>query len=187
MFSKKKGREGAEIPSSSLADIAFLLLVFFLVVTTIDVDTGIGLVLPPPPDDSAPPPPIRERNLLKILVNAQGMILINERPAAVAEVRERVANFVDNANRANDENLAVSPQTAIVSIKTDRQTPYSIYITMLDEVRGAYKELRDAESMRRYGVNYDRYRGSLESPSDDEIRRIYPMNVSIAEPDPGTR
>jgi biopolymer transport protein ExbD len=187
MFTKKRGREAAEIPSSSLADIAFLLLVFFLVVTTIDVDTGIGLVLPPPPDESEPPPPIRERNLLKVLVNAQGLILINERPAAVAEVRERVANFVDNANRANDENLSVSPQTAIVSIKTDRQTPYSIYITMLDEVRGAYKELRDTESMRRFGVNYDRYRASLASPSDDEIRRIYPMNVSIAEPDPGTR
>jgi biopolymer transport protein ExbD len=186
MFSKKRGREAAEIPSSSLADIAFLLLVFFLVVTTIDVDTGIGLVLPPPPDESEPPPPIRERNLLKVLVNAQGLILINERPAAVTEVRERVANFVDNANRANDDNLAVSPQTAIVSIKTDRQTPYSIYITMLDEVRGAYKELRDTESMRRFGVNYDRYRASV-SAADDEIRKAYPMNVSIAEPDPGTR
>lgn len=186
MFTKKRGREGAEIPSSSLADIAFLLLVFFLVVTTIDVDTGIGLVLPPPPDDSEPPPPIRERNLLKILVNSQGLILINERPAAVTEVRERVANFVDNANRANDENLAVSPLTAIVSIKTDRQTPYSVYITMLDEVRGAYKELRDAESMRRFGVNYDRYRATV-SQADDEVRKVYPMNVSIAEPDPGTR
>lgn len=186
MFKKKRGREAAEIPSSSLADIAFLLLVFFLVVTTIDVDTGIGLVLPPPPEPEQEPPPIRERNLLKILVNSQGMILINERPAAVQDVRERVANFVDNANRANDENLSVSPQAAIVSIKTDRQTPYEIYIRMLDEVRGAYKELRDAESMKRFGVNYERYRTALSEPSDDEIRKIYPMNVSIAEPDPGS-
>lgn len=187
MFGKKKKRVEGEIPSSSLADIAFLLLVFFLVVTTIDVDTGIGLVLPPPPDDTTPPPPIRERNLLKILVNSQGLILINERPAAVDEVRTRVMDFVDNANRANDENLSVSPLTAIVSIKTDRQTPYSIYISMLDEVRGAYKELRDTESMRRFGVNYERYKSALASPSDDEIRQVYPMNVSIAEPDPGTR
>ena len=186
MFKKKRGRESAEIPSSSLADMAFLLLIFFLVVSTIDVDTGIGLVLPPPPDEAEPPPPIRERNLLKILVNSQGMILINERPAAVSEVRERVANFVDNANRANDENLSVSPLAAIVSIKTDRQTPYEMYIRMLDEVRGSYKELRDAESMRRFGVNYDRYSSSLASPSDDEIRKVYPMNVSIAEPDPGS-
>lgn len=186
MFNKKRGRPDAEIPSSSLADIAFLLLVFFLVVTTIDVDTGIGLVLPPPPDDAEPPPPIRERNLLKILVNAQGMILINERPAAVNEVRQRVTDFVDNANRANDENLSVSPQAAIVSIKTDRRTPYNIYISMLDEVRGAYKELRDAESMRLFGVNYERYRGSIASPSEDVVRQAYPMNVSIAEPDPGS-
>ena len=75
----------------------FLLLVFFLVVTTIDVDTGIGLVLPPPPDDTTPPPPIRERNLMKILVNSQGMVLINGQPTAVEEVRERVVEFVDNA------------------------------------------------------------------------------------------
>jgi biopolymer transport protein ExbD len=187
MFAKKKGRRGAEIPSSSLADIAFLLLVFFLVVTTIDVDTGIGLVLPPPPDDTEPPPPIRERNLLKILVNSQGLVLINERPTAIADVRERVIEFVDNANRANDENLSVSPQAAIVSIKTDRQTPYEIYINMLDEVRGAYRELRDAASMAQFGINYERYRNSVTSSADDAIRQMYPMNVSIAEPDPGTQ
>lgn len=185
MFGKKRGRPGADIPSSSLADIAFLLLVFFLVVTTIDVDTGIGLVLPPPPDDETPPPPIRERNLLKILVNAQGMILINERPAHISEVRQRVSDFVDNANRAQDENLSVSPQMAIVSIKTDRRTQYDIYISMLDEVRGAYKELRDAESYRLFGMSYDRYRASVSTPAEDVVRQAYPMNVSIAEPDPG--
>lgn len=187
MFGKKKGRRSAEIPSSSLADIAFLLLVFFLVVTTIDVDTGIGLVLPPPPDTDEPPPPIRERNLLKILVNSQGLVLINERPTAIIDVRERVADFVDNANRANDENLSVSPQTAIVSIKTDRQTPYDVYINMLDEVRGAYGELRDAASMAQFGMNYERYRNSVQSTADDQIRQQYPMNVSLAEPDPGTQ
>lgn len=183
MLRKKRNRVEPEIPSSSLADIAFLLLVFFLVVTTIDTDTGIGLVLPPPPEDNNPPPPIRERNLLKILVNSQGLILINEQPAAVDEVRGRVIEFVDNNGR--DENLSINPLAAIVSIKTDRQTPYRTYISMMDEVRGAYKELRDGVSMARFGVQYDLYKARL-GDRDDEIKAIYPMNVSIAEPDKGT-
>lgn len=183
MLRKKRGRTEPEIPSSSLADIAFLLLVFFLVVTTIDTDTGIGMVLPPPPDIDNPPPPIRERNLLKILVNSQGLILINERPASVEEVRSRVIEFVDN--NGQDEDLSISPNAAIVSIKTDRQTPYRTYISMMDEVRAAYKELRDEVSMSRAGVPYDLYKARL-SGRDDEIKEIYPMNVSIAEPDKGT-
>lgn len=184
MFRKKRKRVDPEIPSSSLADMAFLLLVFFLIVTTIDSDTGIGMVLPPPPDETNPPPPIRERNLLKILVNSQGLILINERPAAVQEVRERVIAFVSNNGR--DENLSVSPLAAIVSIKTDRQTPYRTYISMMDEVRGAYKELRDAEARAKFGMTYDEYKSRLVTASEDIIKEVYPMNVSIAEPDKGT-
>mgnify|MGYP000064039504 CR=1 FL=1 len=180
MLNKKRGRESAEIDGSSLADIAFLLLIFFLVVTTIDVDTGIGLVLPPIPDDIEPPP-VRERNLMNILVNAQGMVLINEQPAAVASVRERVKDFIDN--NGADPNLSESPNDAIVSIKTDRRTPYNVYIDMLDEVMGAYAELRHAASMDRFGVPYS----SLEDNSveQDEIQEMYPKKISIAEPDEG--
>ena len=180
MLNKKRGRESAEIDGSSLADIAFLLLIFFLVVTTIDVDTGIGLVLPPIPDDIEPPP-VRERNLMNILVNAQGMVLINEQPAAVASVRERVKDFIDN--NGADPNLSESPDDAIVSIKTDRRTPYNVYIDMLDEVMGAYAELRHAASMDRFGVPYS----SLEDNSveQDEIQEMYPKKISIAEPDEG--
>jgi len=180
MLNKKRGRESAEIDGSSLADIAFLLLIFFLVVTTIDVDTGIGLVLPPIPDDIEPPP-VRERNLMNILVNAQGMVLINEQPAAVASVRERLKEFIDN--NGADPNLSESPDDAIVSIKTDRRTPYNVYIDMLDEVMGAYAELRHSASMDRFGVPYS----SLEDNSveQDEIQGMYPKKISIAEPDEG--
>lgn len=180
MLNKKRGRESAEIDGSSLADIAFLLLIFFLVVTTIDVDTGIGLVLPPIPDD-VEPPPVRERNLMNILVNAQGMVLINEQPAAVASVRERLKEFIDN--NGADPDLSESPDDAIVSIKTDRRTPYNVYIDMLDEVMGAYEELRNQESMDRFGVPFS----SLESGSERraEIQEAYPKKISIAEPDEG--
>lgn len=165
---------------SSLADIAFLLLVFFLVVTTIDVDTGIGLILPPIPDDIEPPP-VRERNLMNILVNAQGMVLINEQPAAIANVREIVKRFIDN--NGVDPDLSESPDDAIVSIKTDRRTPYNVYIDMLDEVMGAYEELRHQASMERFGVPFS----SLEQGSERraEIQELYPKKISIAEPDEG--
>jgi biopolymer transport protein ExbD len=182
MLRKKKSREGAEVPSSSLADIAFLLLVFFLVVTTIDIDTGIGLVLPPPPDPEVTPPEVQERNMLKILMNAQGMILINDNRAAVRDVKERVITFVTNYGA--NPNLSDTPQRAVVSIKTDRQTRYDFYIEMLDEVRGAYREIWDAQARERGYRNYQHYADVQGEPN--EIRREFPMNISLAEPDPGS-
>ncbi len=179
MMLKKKKREGAEINGSSMADIAFLLLIFFLVTTTINVDTGIGMVLPPPLDPEQEPPPIRERNLMKILVNAQGLVLMDEEPVPVTEVRTKLIEFINNPEK--DEELAVSPDAAIVSLKTQRETPYSIYIDMLDEVMGAYKDLRDAASRSNYGVPYDAL--ADDSPQQNQIQDMYPKKISIAEPD----
>lgn len=176
---KKKKREGAEINGSSMADIAFLLLIFFLVTTTINVDTGIGMVLPPPLDPEQEPPPIRERNLMKILVNSQGLILMDEEPVQITEVREKLIEFISNPE--NNEELSISPDAAIVSLKTQRETPYSIYIDMLDEVMAAYKDLRDAASRSNYGVTYDAL--ADDSPQQDQIREMYPKKISIAEPD----
>lgn len=180
MIKKEKKNETPEINGSSLADIAFLLLIFFLVVTTIDVDAGIGLVLPPIPDD-VEPPPVRERNLLNILVDAQGRVLLDGDVSSISEVRERVKEFVDNPN--NSQELSESPDDAIVSIKTDRRTPYSVYINMLDEVMGAYAELRNSAAQSQFGVPYE----SLEDDSveQEEINDLYPKRISIAEPDEG--
>tara|TARA_B100000989_G_scaffold54425_1_gene36523 strand:+ start:408 stop:947 length:540 start_codon:yes stop_codon:yes gene_type:complete len=176
---KKKKREGADINGSSMADIAFLLLIFFLVTTTINVDTGIGMVLPPPLDPEQEPPPIRERNLMKILVNSQGLVLMDEEPVSVSEVKDKLIEFISNPE--NNVELAISPDAAIVSLKTQRETPYSIYIDMLDEVMAAYKDLRDAASRANYGVPYDALVD--DSPQQDQIREMYPKKISIAEPD----
>lgn len=167
-----------------MADIAFLLLIFFLVVTTIDVDTGIGMQLPPPPDPDEEPPPIRERNLLNILVNAQGQILMNGDPVSLPEVKDRVMDFVDNQNRNQDPDLSESPQQAIVSIKTDRQTAYDSFIDMLDEVRGAYKELRDNATRQLTGETYSQYSDRV-TRDENQVRQMYPENISLAEPDQG--
>jgi len=179
MLLKKRKREGAEINGSSMADIAFLLLIFFLVTTTINVDTGIGMVLPPPLDEEVDPPPIRERNLMNILVNAQGLILMDEQPVSINEVKDKLIEFIDNPT--NNEELSISPEAAIVSLKTQRETPYNIYIDMLDEVMSAYKDLRDAASRSNYGVEYARL--VENSPQQEQIKDMYPKKISIAEPD----
>lgn len=178
---KKPKREDPEVGGSSMADIAFLLLIFFLLVTTIDIDTGIGMVLPPKPEENVEPPPIKERNMLKILVNAEGLVLMDGTPTAISEVKQKVKDFVDN--NGQDPNLSVSPDKAIVSLKTDRQTPYRVYIDMLDEVMGAYQELRNQAAQQMFG----RSLSSIDEDSEQfqQIRDRYPKKISIAEPDEG--
>ncbi|PAU93124.1 biopolymer transporter ExbD [Aliifodinibius salipaludis] len=178
MFDNKRDREDPEIGGAGMADIAFLLLIFFLLVTTIDVDTGIGLQLPPAPEENQEPPPIKERNLLNILVNSQGMVLMDEEPTPVNQVKQKVKEFV--TNRGKNPELSDSPDKAIVSIKTDRETPYNVYIDMLDEVMGAYAELRNQGAQSEFGVSYEQ----LEEGSEQQqaIKDMYPKKISIAEP-----
>lgn len=181
MFKKNKQREDPEIGGAGMADIAFLLLIFFLLVTTIDIDTGIGLQLPPAPEEDQEPPPIKERNLLNILVNSQGMVLMDEEPTPVSEVKRKVMNFIDNNGR--DPELSESPDKAIVSIKTDRETPYRTYIDMLDEVMGAYRDLRNQAAQSQFGRNYDQLDDNSEAAQT--VKDLYPKKISIAEPDRG--
>ena len=176
---KKKERSEAEIPTASMADIAFLLLIFFLVTTTIDVDTGIGMVLPPKLEDEVEPPPIRERNMLKILVNETGQVLLEDKPSGVNLIRDEVVKHV--TNNGSDPNYSVSPTSAIVSIKTSSQTPYNVYIQVLDEVWMGYFNIWNSE-LRRMGMGNVTY---TEAPDDVKtaIRKDYPAAISIAEPD----
>lgn len=178
MLLKKRERESAEINGSSMADIAFLLLIFFLVTTTINVDTGIGMVLPPPLDPTVEPPPIKERNLMKILVNNAGLVTMDDVPTPIDEVQTNLIEFIKNPEAS--EELAISPQAAIVSLKTVRETPYRIYIDMLDEVIGAYATLRNEAANQNFGREYSQ----LNKEQKDIVDDIYPKKISIAEPDP---
>lgn len=182
LLKKKKKRE-SEIPTASMADIAFLLLIFFLVTTTINVDTGIGMVLPPPLDEQDPPP-VRERNMLKILVNEVGQLLLEDQPSAVNLVRDEVKKHV--TNNGVDPNYAESPTKAIISIKTSSQTPYSAYISVLDETWMAYFEIWDSEARRLGFQNYAHYVNEVVENQDrpNEVRERFPAAISIAEPDP---
>ena len=179
---KKKQRREAEIPTSSMADIAFLLLIFFLVTTTIDVDTGIGMVLPPKLEDDIEPPPIKERNVLKILVNEQGLVLVEDQPSATQLVRDEVKKHV--LNNGADPRYAEETSKALISIKTARQTPYDAYVGVLDEVWMAYFEMWDAEARSLGFPDYDTYVNSIEeTDAENAIREKIKAAISIAEPD----
>jgi biopolymer transport protein ExbD len=180
---KKKKRVEAEIPTASMADIAFLLLIFFLVATTIDVDAGIGMTLPPKLEENQEPPPVRERNMLKILVNAQGHVLIEDKLASVQQIREEVKKHL--TNNGVDPNYAESPQKAVVSIKTDCETSYNTYIQVLDEVWMGYFELWDAEARKLGYANYNAYRVTLRPDDKNLVREQLPAQISVAEPDCG--
>jgi len=183
VLAKKKQRREAEIPTSSMADIAFLLLIFFLVTTTIDVDTGIGMTLPPPLEEEVEPPPVKERNSLKILVNSAGQVLLEDLPSGVSLIRNEVLTHVQNQGR--DERYSESPRRALVSIKTDRDTPYNLYIQVLDEVWMAYFEIWDSEARSLGYPNYQEYRSELERGAENVIRQKWPAQISLAEPDAG--
>lgn len=179
---KKRKREGGEIPTASMADIAFLLLIFFLVTTTIDVDTGIGMVLPPKLEDDVEPPPIKERNVLKILVNETGQVLVEDQPSAIRLIRDEVKKHV--LNEGADPRYSETASRALVSIKTARQTPYDAYVGVLDEVWMAYFEMWDSEARRMGYPDYETYSAAIaDQGAENQIREKIKAAISIAEPD----
>lgn len=191
---RREDREEASIPTAGMADIAFLLLIFFLVTTTINVDTGIGMTLPPKLEPDQEPPPVIERNLMNVLVNEEGRIMIEDEEAELGEIRDRVKRHV--TNYGEDPELSESPGDAVISIKTDARTPYNTYIEVLDEVWMAYREIWDQiartgqtpppegqQVLDQTYANYDEYRATLEPEDDNLIRDAFGANISIAEPD----
>lgn len=167
-----------------MADIGFLLMVFFLVTTTFDVDTGIGMTLPPKLQEDQEPPPVLDRNMLKILVNAQGQVLLEDKPSSVANIRTEVKKHIQN--NGSDPNYSVSPDKAVVSLKTDRQTPYEVYIDVLDEIWMSYFELWSAEARAMGFPTYDDYRAHVQDMNiENVIREKIPAQLSIAEPNTG--
>ena len=166
-----------EINAGSMADIAFLLLIFFLVTTTMDVDTGLVRKLPAMPeeeilDDSQ----IKARNIYVVLVNAKDQLLVEEELMDISQLREGTKAFLDNWGK--DPNLSDNPQKAIVSLQNDRGTSYEMYISVQNELSAAYRELRDREAQKKFGVNYMELKGDNKK----EIRKMFPEKISEAEP-----
>ncbi|MGK7391698.1 MAG: ExbD/TolR family protein [Candidatus Cyclobacteriaceae bacterium M2_1C_046] len=189
---RKKQRSNPEINSSSMADIAFLLLIFFLVTTTIANDKGLSLQLPPKPDDvELIDVKIKEKNLFKIQINSADRVAIDGEPLDdLSQIKDMIKEFVLNYGAV--PTMSDSPKDAIVSFKTDRGTSYDIYIKVLDEIQAAYYDMY----AQRVGVSNERWREIASDLTNPENRRLYdqgrgklpdgtlefPMNISIAEP-----
>ena len=174
-MAKKKRRLNSEVNAGSMADIAFLLLIFFLVTTQIDVDKGIFVRLPHWIEDQ-PPQPLVDNNVFSIKVNRDNLLLIEGKEGQMEGLRDQVKEFVINPQKRPD--LANAPNRAVVSIQNDRGTSYNTYLSVYNEVKAAYNELWNEESNRRYGEAYM----DLPKAVQKEIRNLIPSVISESEP-----
>ena len=167
-----------EINAGSMADIAFLLLIFFLVTTTMDVDTGLVRKLPAMPEDEEiiDDSQIKAKNIYVVLVNAKDQLLVEEELMDISQLREGAKTFLDNWGK--NPTLSDNPQKAIISLQNDRGTSYEMYIKVQNELSAAYRELRDREAQKKFGVNYTELKGDNKK----EIRKMFPEKISEAEP-----
>ncbi|MBE0661013.1 MAG: biopolymer transporter ExbD [Bacteroidales bacterium] len=179
-----------EINAGSMADIAFLLLIFFLVTTTMDVDSGIVRRLPPPIDPTVEPPPVRERNIMNVLVNSRDALLVNREPGDLTMLRQRVKAFIQNRENRGDwpeKRLDTIPpfgevfvSRGVVSLKNDRGTSYDMYIQVQNELAAAFSEMRNELAMEEFGLRYDQ----LDNPEWlNAINKAIPVAISEAEPE----
>jgi len=176
-MSKQKLRERLDnsVNAGSMADIAFLLLIFFLVTTTIIDDQGI-LVKLPPWDPNTKPPKIPERNLCKININYSDELTFRGERLQIPKLKEKVKQFI--ANPEDHPMKAISPKKAVISLINDRETNYTVYIAVYDQIKQAYKELRDEMAQRKFGKPFD----SCTKLQRKEISIEIPLILSEAEP-----
>ncbi|WP_303317577.1 biopolymer transporter ExbD [Flavivirga abyssicola] len=175
-----------EVNAGSMADIAFLLLIFFLVTATISSDEGINRLLPKEcPPGMVCDSEISERNILRIMINNEDDIMIENKRVAISELKEITKTFLDNngdgtcnyCNGTKVSNASDNPKKVVVSLQNGRHTSYKQFIAVQDELSKAYYELRNTYSMN-----------VLKKPSDklskEELKRVkdaYPFILSEAE------
>ncbi len=200
-------RENSEINAGSMADIAFLLLIFFLVTTTMDVDSGISRKLPEKSEET-PDVLIKEKNILDIVVNRNNQILVEgDQYVQVTDIKRIAMDFIDNGGGESAsidgqpgqpcdyckgaKNPASSdhPSKAIVSLQSSRGTTYGMYVSIQNEIEAAYNELRNIYSLEKYKRSYkDLIKDYKDSPSESLKEKInflkdsYPQIITEPEP-----
>ena len=187
-------RKVQEINAGSMADIAFLLLIFFLVATTMNVDTGLVRVLPPMPDPNVKQEDIKvkERNLFLVFVSGNGNIMAGGQVIDIHQLKDKTKDFI--LNRFDDPNLpekevveiempngskwAYPVSQGVVSLQTTRDTGYQVYIMVQNELTRAFNEVRDEVSLVRFGRKF----GELQEEESKVITKAVPLKISEAEP-----
>ena len=182
-------RELSEINAGSMADIAFLLLIFFLVTTTMDTNKGLTRKLPPPViDEPENPPEVRERNVLVVLLNRNDQLMVENQLTQVQDVCEKTKEFFLNPRDLKDlpekeqKNIEffgeIMVSKGVVSLQNDRGTSYEKYIGVQNELVRAVNEIRNEKARSKWGKNYE----DLLKDQQTAIRKIYPLAISEAEP-----
>lgn len=187
----KKNKKVPGLNTSSTADISFMLLIFFLVTTSMDTDMGLARRLPPPPekDQEEAEIDVKERNVLNVRLNAAGNLMVNHDFIDIKNLRARAKEFVKNENNLptlpekhlkNIELLGMCAVTDkhVISVQTDRGTSYNIYFQVQNELVAAYNELRDELSKAKFGKPY----AALNDDQQVAVRTYYPQKISEAEP-----
>lgn len=191
-----------------MADIAFLLLIFFLVTTTIEKDKGIARQLPPI-EDVEDPPIIKQKNLFIVNVNRHDQLLVEENLMNIKDLRQAAIEFIDNggAPAGSPEHCSFcqgnrlpgssdNPNKAVISVQNDRLTSYKMYIAVQNELVAAYNFLRDRESQRKFGWKFTEMKRSIDDGNFNgsaaqqeriegqlqEIQDMIPLKLSEAEP-----
>jgi len=147
-------RSAPEVNAGSMADIAFLLLIFFLVTTTIPKDSGITRKLPPI-EENDEDVIIKEKNIFTVLLNGKDQLLVEDELMEIKDLRKAAVKFLDNGGDgtctyckgAKDPKSSDNPDKAIISLKNDRQTSYAAYITVQNELVAAYNQLRNRRAL----------------------------------------
>ena len=189
-------RSVPEVNAGSMADIAFLLLIFFLVTTTIETDTGINRKLPPI-EDNEEDVIIKQKNIFTVLLNGKDQLLVEDELMELKDIRKAAVEFLDNGGDGTcnycrgkkDPASSDNPDKAIISLKNERETSYKMYISVQNELVAAYNELRNKRAQALYGqsfiemqADYDNVNwvGNKDKLKEqlDQIKLEYPQKLS---------
>jgi biopolymer transport protein ExbD len=186
----RRQREAGEINAGSMADIAFLLLIFFLVTTTMDIDSGLVRRLPPMPDPSQKQEDAKmnRRNIMVVVLNNHDRLSAGGQPMDVKYLKDAVKDFVKNPKEdpsksekeiKDIEGLGPYPVSkALISLQNARSSTYKAYIAVQNELVAAFNELRDELALSQFGKTYIR----LNDDQQQILRKAIPQNISEAEP-----
>jgi hypothetical protein len=199
-------RATPEVNAGSMADIAFLLLIFFLVTTTIEKDKGIARQLPPIEPPTEKPPIIKQKNLFIVNVDKIDRLLVEDELMDLKDLRAAAIEFLDNGGApagspehcshckgSRSSSSSDNPDKAVISVQNDRLTSYKMYISVQNELVAAYNFLRDRESQRLYGWKFTEMKKMLDEgsytgnkdklePKLENIQGLFPLKLSEAEP-----
>ena len=170
MFRRRRFEQIPELNTSSTADISFMLLIFFLVTSSMDTDKGLLRQLPPPPQDQQPPQDIRKDHVLQVTLDASDQLAVNGTLLTTQQLKEQIMEFI-----------AADRTDHVISIRTDRATTYEAYFRMQNAIVAAYNQLREKYARERYGKGYD----ELVEEQRDEVNQYYPQRISESKPSTG--